>query len=147
MFYALRTRYLETIREAIDLFEEMVPVDPRAYRALTTPDIAYQSSASAPSLRAREAATPLEPMAPMRPMSSDGDSGNVKVVVRVRKFIKRGMHQEHLYRACALAESHTKTSYRNRATSNMSNRNGPKDTKDNHTSSTRRRYKGFTQEL
>lgn len=46
----------------------------------------YQSTASAPSLRSKE---PMELMD--RPRTSDGDA-NVKVVVRVRKFIKRGLH-------------------------------------------------------
>lgn len=46
----------------------------------------YQSNASAPSLRSKE---PMELMD--RPRTSDGDA-NVKVVVRVRKFIKRGSH-------------------------------------------------------
>lgn len=90
MFYALRYRYLTVYQEVIDLFQDMAPVDLRAARALTTPDIQHQyqsSTASAPSLRAREAAMP---MPAMRPISADGDSGNVKVVVRVRKFIKRG---------------------------------------------------------
>lgn len=60
-------------------------------RALTTPDLQnYHSSASAPSLRSRE---PVDVMD--RPRSSDGDA-NVKVVVRVRKFIKRGKHLVHL---------------------------------------------------
>jgi hypothetical protein len=45
----------------------------------------YQSTASAPSLRSKE---PMELMD--RPRTSDGDA-NVKVVVRVRKFIKRGL--------------------------------------------------------
>lgn len=90
MFYALRNRYLTVFQEVIDLLEGMAPVDLRAARALTTPDIgaSYQSTASAPSLRAREATMPIPAM---RPMSADGDSGNVKVVVRVRKFVKRGM--------------------------------------------------------
>ncbi|RXK34175.1 hypothetical protein BBD39_06195 [Arsenophonus endosymbiont of Bemisia tabaci Asia II 3] len=57
-----------------------------AERALTTPDLQnYQSTASAPSLRSRQPAEAMQ-----RPQSSDGDAGNVKVVVRVRKFIKRG---------------------------------------------------------
>lgn len=46
----------------------------------------YQSTASAPSLRSKE---PMELMD--RPRTSDGDA-NVKVVVRVRKFIKRGSY-------------------------------------------------------
>jgi hypothetical protein len=56
-----------------------------AERSMTTSDIpVYQSTASAPSLRSKE---PMEILD--RPRSSDGDA-NVKVVVRVRKFIKRG---------------------------------------------------------
>lgn len=87
MFYALRSRYLDTIQKVVGLFGEMVAVELRAQRALTTPDLAYQSSASAPSLRAREATMPKPTMSSM---STDGDAGNVKVVVRVRKFVKRG---------------------------------------------------------
>jgi len=45
----------------------------------------YHSTASAPSLRSKE---PMEMLD--RPRTSDGDA-NVKVVVRVRKFIKRGV--------------------------------------------------------
>lgn len=57
-----------------------------AERPLTAPDLSqYHSTASAPSLRSKE---PMELMD--RPRSSDGDA-NVKVVVRVRKFIKRGL--------------------------------------------------------
>lgn len=84
MFLSLRARFLNTLEEAFELLEEMAPVDPRAYRALTTPDIPYQSTASAPSLRAREVN-----MGPAPTMPSS-DAGNVKVVVRVRKFIQRG---------------------------------------------------------
>lgn len=61
-----------------------------AHRALTTPDLqTYHSTASAPSLRSKE---PVEIMErPYTPL--DGESGHVKVVVRVRKFIKRGDNQ------------------------------------------------------
>jgi hypothetical protein len=58
-----------------------------AERPMTAPDQSLcQSTASAPSLRSKE---PMELMD--RPRSSDGDA-NVKVVVRVRKFIKRGLY-------------------------------------------------------
>lgn len=57
-------------------------------RALTTPDLQnYYSTASAPSMRAREPITE-EMQRPFTPPDADG--GNVKVVLRVRKFIKRG---------------------------------------------------------
>lgn len=48
----------------------------------------YYSTASSPSLRSRE---PVD-MEPPFPPPPDADAGNVKVVVRVRKFIKRGEH-------------------------------------------------------
>jgi hypothetical protein len=71
-------------------------------RALTTPDIpnyhSYHSTASAPSLRSRE---PVDVMdRPFTPTDGDG-GGNVKVVVRVRKFVKRGrlsMESQSAYR-------------------------------------------------
>lgn len=87
MYASLRLRSQETIAVVISLLEDMALVDPRGYRALTTPDpYSYTSTASTPSLRAREADFPkIEPIMP------DADGGNVKVVVRVRKFIKRGM--------------------------------------------------------
>ncbi|KAJ9629644.1 hypothetical protein H2203_002025 [Taxawa tesnikishii (nom. ined.)] len=78
----------------------MALLDTRPYRALTTPDIgAYASTASTPSFRARSP----DIMAPrestvresiMREsITGDGDGGNVKVVVRVRKFIKRELER------------------------------------------------------
>lgn len=62
--------------------------DMAAKRALTTPDLqSYHSTASAPSLRSRDPADIIM----QRPFTPpDADAGNVKVVVRVRKFIKRG---------------------------------------------------------
>ena len=69
-----------------------------AHRALTTPDLrTYHSTASAPSLRSKEA---VELMA--RPFTPpDAEGGNVKVVVRVRKFIKRGRNRaKHIGSRC-----------------------------------------------
>ncbi|KAK4505722.1 hypothetical protein PRZ48_003687 [Zasmidium cellare] len=62
-----------------------------ATRALTTPDLQnYHSTASAPSLRSREPVDVME-----RPFTPpDADAGNVKVVVRVRKFIKRELDKQ-----------------------------------------------------
>ncbi|KAK4979603.1 hypothetical protein LTR66_010421 [Elasticomyces elasticus] len=68
----------------------MALVDQRVHRALTAPDLpTYTSTASSPSLRAREAMA-----APMEPILADPDGGNVKVVVRVRKFIKRELERD-----------------------------------------------------
>lgn len=60
-----------------------------ANRALTTPDIQmYQTSASMPSMRSKEPVVEVMER-PFTPSSVDGEGGNVKVVVRVRKFVKR----------------------------------------------------------
>jgi len=91
MFYALRSRARETLEDVIDLLEDMALIDSR--RALTTPDIGYHSTASAPSLR--RATDTAMPTPNARPKTADGDAGNVKVVVRVRKFIKRGVLLSH----------------------------------------------------
>ena len=48
----------------------------------------FVSTASSPSLRSK---TPVDMERPFTP--PDGDGGNVKVVVRVRKFIPRGRHK------------------------------------------------------
>ncbi|KAF2863225.1 kinesin-domain-containing protein [Piedraia hortae CBS 480.64] len=57
-------------------------------RSLTIDMPGDLSTASAPSLRSRDVAPMME-----RPSTSDGDTGNVKVVVRVRKFIKRELEK------------------------------------------------------
>lgn len=72
-------------------------VDARIFRHLgheaTGGMLSYASTASSPSLRSPEPllvqAPPPTPPA-QYDMASDMDSGNVKVVVRVRKFLKRG---------------------------------------------------------
>lgn len=89
MYTFLRLRSQESLEEACAHFAELtwlLPTD-MATRALTTPDLQnYHSTASAPSLRSREPVDVME-----RPFTPpDADAGNVKVVVRVRKFIKRG---------------------------------------------------------
>ncbi|CAD0114582.1 unnamed protein product [Aureobasidium uvarum] len=57
-------------------------------------DISYISTASAPSLRARDS---VATMASARPsyLAGEEGQGNVKVVVRVRKFLPRGMRTTH----------------------------------------------------
>lgn len=81
----------------------------------------YQSNASAPSLRSKE---PMELMD--RPRTSDGDA-NVKVVVRVRKFIKRGLHTinvNHIQECILMPPSR----YRERF--QMHRTNDPRNTRD-----------------
>jgi hypothetical protein len=70
----------EALHHAFQILEDMA-LDPRLYRSLTS---SFESSASAPSLRASEPATW------MAPSHAADDAGNVKVVVRVRGFVKRG---------------------------------------------------------
>lgn len=98
MYAFLRLRSVDTLEEVCAGFAELtwlLPTD-MATRALTTPDLQhYHSTASAPSLRSRE---PIDAMD--RPFTPpDTDAGNVKVVVRVRKFIKRGenIHNQRIY--------------------------------------------------
>lgn len=89
MYVSLRLRFQHTIHHlCAALATDHSIFFTMATRAATTPDLArYQhSSASAPSLRSRE---PIDVMdRPLTPM--EGDGGNVKVVVRVRKFVPRG---------------------------------------------------------
>ena len=76
-----RHKSREALHHAFQILENMA-LDPRLYRSLTS---SFESSASAPSLRASEPATW------MAPSHAADDAGNVKVVVRVRGFVKRGM--------------------------------------------------------
>ena len=65
----------------------MTAVDSRGHRMHAFPETdSYISTASAPSLRARG---PVQAEM-MDRLASNEENGNVKVVVRVRKFIKRG---------------------------------------------------------
>ena len=60
-------------------------LDPRAYPGVHSEQQASKSSASSPSLRARESE-----IVPMNRSLSDNGGGNVRVVVRVRGFLPRG---------------------------------------------------------
>ena len=97
MYTYLRLRSEASLEELCQAFEgytwDRLVLNEMAHRALTTPDLyTYHSTASAPSLRSKE---PIEIMErPFTPI--DGESGNVKVVVRVRKFIKRGDYHQDL---------------------------------------------------
>ena len=91
MYCNLRLRFKASLDELCndfaDLTWERITLNEMAQRALTTSDLqTYHSTASAPSLRSRE---PIESMErPFTPLDAEG--GHVKVVVRVRKFIRRG---------------------------------------------------------
>jgi hypothetical protein len=74
LYVARSRRLLQTLYQLLDDF-----MDAHMYSALHT-------TASAPSMRASE---PFTMMAPA-PLVAD-DPGNVKVVVRCRAFVRRGM--------------------------------------------------------
>lgn len=78
LLHTLRSQQLH--QQFCLLLEEVM--DPRMYSSL------HGSTASAPSMRASE---PIALMAP--PLGVD-DPGNVKVVVRCRAFVKRGMFRK-----------------------------------------------------
>jgi hypothetical protein len=82
MYANLHRRFQLTVDDCIELLEAMAPARIHAdpIRA------AIPSSASSPSLRSKEmVVVPMVSPAPTNP------GGNVKVVVRVRGFLQRGM--------------------------------------------------------
>jgi len=98
MYPSLRLRSEQSLEHLCDAFRQHTLLDRLVFpaadldleemaaarqRAATSLD--YHSTASAPSLRGRVPAEEME-----RPMTPDGDAGHVKVVVRCRKFVKRG---------------------------------------------------------
>jgi hypothetical protein len=80
LYIARSRRLLQTLYQHLDDF-----LDAHMYSALHT-------TASAPSMRASE---PFSMMAPA-PLAAD-DPGNVKVVVRCRAFVRRGMWAQQLH--------------------------------------------------
>ncbi len=92
MYTHLRQRSKDSLTELCEAFDdyswERLVLNEMAHRALTTPDIhMYHSSASTPSLRSKEPVIEIMER-PLTPGEIEG--GNVKVVVRVRQFIRRG---------------------------------------------------------
>lgn len=85
MYHILRQRLHDSIYDAHETLLTMT-LDPRLMPAEHR---IVHSSASTPSLRSRDGTLPLH-------ARMDG-GGNVKVVVRVRAFLKRG---EHLNAKC-----------------------------------------------
>lgn len=84
MYALLRLRARETVIDVIELLEDMALVEIAGNRNPSMlAEHLYVSTASTPSMRARDI-----DMADSRPGTPDG--GNVKVVVRVRKFLQRG---------------------------------------------------------
>ena len=85
--YALqRLRFRDIINTVAVAFQDMA-LDPRGFPGVATDVRSLKSSASTPSLRSRESE-----IVPMGRSTPDNGGGNVRVVVRVRGFLPRGMH-------------------------------------------------------
>lgn len=102
MYTFLRLRSQDSLEDLCDTFarystwpqwslpEQQQQEEQAAPSAMARPHTShdtYYSTASSPSLRSRE---PIDMERPFTPPGSD--AGNVKVVVRVRKFVKRGIY-------------------------------------------------------
>ena len=84
MYAASRLRYKEVVESIQRLLRDMA-IDARAFPGVVQ-EIRVQSSASAPSLRSRESQ-----VVPMISNAPENGGANVRVVVRVRGFLPRGM--------------------------------------------------------
>ena len=97
MYAAIVLRHRSDILKIQQQLRDMA-LDPRAFPGGgggSSPDVSYRSTASAPSLRARESE-----VVAMGRNTPDNAGGNVKVVVRVRGFLQRG--EAHLGRAISI---------------------------------------------
>lgn len=85
MYVSLRLRYSQIIQDITSQLVDMA-LDPRAYPGIAAEVRQLKSSASTPSLRSRESE-----LVPMGRTTPENGGGNVRVVVRVRGFLPRGM--------------------------------------------------------
>jgi hypothetical protein len=85
MYVSQRLRYHELFCDIAQRLENMA-LDPRGFPGVATEVRQLKSSASTPSLRSRESAE-----IPMGGATPDNGGGNVRVVVRVRGFLPRGV--------------------------------------------------------
>ena len=90
MHVSRQLRFRTTVEYCQQLIADMA-LDLRAFPGVAS-EVRIKSSASAPSLRARDSDT----MSTGR-STPDNAGGNVKVVVRVRAFLPRGKMKERLY--------------------------------------------------
>lgn len=81
MFHILRQRLHDSIHEVNETLV-MMALDARLMPAITPEGRTVRSSASTPSLRSRDGTIPMH--------ARMDAGGNVKVVVRVRAFLRRG---------------------------------------------------------
>lgn len=84
--YALQRLRYRSIFSNIQTQLQDMALDPRAFPGLASEVRQLKSSASTPSLRSRESE-----LVPMGRATPDNGGGNVRVVVRVRGFLPRGI--------------------------------------------------------
>jgi len=84
--YALQRLRYHLIFRDIEIRLQDMALDPRGFPGVATEVCQLKSSASTPSLRSRESE-----LVPMGRATPDNGGGNVRVVVRVRGFLPRGM--------------------------------------------------------
>ena len=84
--YALQRLRFRNLLDTIATTLKDMALDPRAFPGVATEVRQLKSSASTPSLRSRESE-----IVPMGRSTPDNGCGNVRVVVRVRGFLPRGI--------------------------------------------------------
>lgn len=84
--YALQQLRFREIVQRTSLQLEDMALDPRAFPGIASEVRQLKSSASTPSLRSRESE-----LVPIGRMTPENVGGNVRVVVRVRGFLPRGL--------------------------------------------------------
>lgn len=85
MYANLQQRFRDTVLEINEVLIDMA-LEPRLMPSVAAEMRSVRSSASTPSLRSRDGSD-------MPVTRMDAPGGNVKVVVRVRGFLPRGMAQ------------------------------------------------------
>ena len=114
MWVSQRLRFRVIICDIFSRLEDMA-LDPRAYPGVVAQNRPLGSSASIPSLRSRESE-----VVPLRMSTPDNGGGNVRVVVRVRGFLPRGILHSFLHVA------HQLKGHRNRSRRRMFGRDEPR---------------------
>ena len=114
MYASQQLRYRAIIDDITGLLAAMA-LDPRAFPGVVAEIGQLKSSASSPSLRSRDSE-----VVPMGRSTPDNGGGNVRVVVRVRGFLPRGMLQ------CLYVQFSANPCGRGRSRRRMSHRDEPR---------------------
>ena len=96
VFYEIQTRLRD------------MALDPRGFPGIANEFRQLKSSASTPSLRSKDSE-----LVPMTRTTSESGGGNVRVVVRVRGFLPRGMLARQLFHCIRLTNMQRSSEERN----------------------------------